>query len=78
MRMGHTEVRAQARTMYESDEPWPLLTWLEEWRARTIDVDASSVVQVVHAYTKLVMENGPRAVDLGSIARRPYATGKVE
>lgn len=75
-RMSHTEVRAQARLLYESEDPWPLIQWLEQWRDRSIAVDAVSVVQLVHAYSNLIRDNGPRMADLGAIVRRPYDTGR--
>ena len=77
-RMSHTELRAQARLLYESDEPWPLLRWLDQWREHTIACDATSVVQLVHHYSRLINDNGPRDVDLGEIARRPRISAKVE
>lgn len=66
----HDEVETYCLDMYQSTRPWPLLDFLEQWKAGRINAPTPSVVQVVCAYRNIVNARGPRAADKQAWVRR--------
>ena len=59
----HDEIDRSVREMYYSNEPWPLVTFLNKWKANKVSAPAPAVIQLVCAYRNLVNANGPRPAD---------------
>jgi hypothetical protein len=80
-RWTHSDIDLTAREMYDSEQPWPLIGFLDMWKAGRITAPTPAVIQIVCAYRNLVNRRGSRAVDamhtdtnwIKTVERKPLA-----
>ena len=78
----HDEVDKAVKDMYEGNEQFPLVSFLNKWKANRLAAPAPAVIQIVCAYRNLVNARGPRLADapaktwIRTVERMPPANTK--